>query len=133
MEAKIVFGIDNITEMYNLETNSEMNERLKVSESPFAFFVDEYILLYGDADDNGKFFTIRDIWSTEKRKCYGKTFIRYLFEQTSINEIEGDSTPEAVPFWTKMGANFKKDVFDDFMEDEDFEDLIPFRIYSNHS
>lgn len=126
---KLICGLDEITKECLLGKN--IKENLEKAEHPFVFLVDGVVCLHGDAEKNNGSFHINNMWSKVERKGTGRQFIRYLFENEKIQVIEGESTPEAVPFWFKMGAKFPEELFNEFIEDDDFEDLLPFKIYSN--
>lgn len=131
MAIKIVCGLGEITKECMLE--GVIKENLEKAENPFAFLVDGVVEMHGDAEKNNGVFYIDNVWSKNERKGTGREFIRYLFENEKIQVIEGESTPEAVPFWFKVGAIFPKEMFDEFIEDDDFEDLLPFKIHSKVS
>lgn len=131
MVIKLVYGLDEIAKECLVE--GVIKDNLEKAEHPFAFLVNDDVSLYGDAEKNNGAFYINNVWSKNERKGAGREFICYLFENEKIQMIEGESTPEAVPFWFKMGAIFPKGIFDEFIEDDDFEDLLPFKIHSKVS
>lgn len=110
-----------------------MKEQIDIYEEPFIFMLDGIVVVVGELEmwNSGKCVYIKNINSMEYRKGYGKLFIQFLLQQLGKKEIIGESIPDAVPFWFKMGAKFEKQPFQDFLDAEEDEMtglLIPFTI-----
>lgn len=123
-EKFLLFGLDEISEkapeLIGVFTHYRYDE-------PYAFFMNGRAVVYGDAERSGDHIYLRDMHSVGTRQGNGKTFIRFLLEK-GITEIIGESVTDAVPFWYKMGAKFNQNIFDQFLEEDDDDLLVPFTI-----
>lgn len=74
-----------------------------------------------------------DIFVAFQRKGYGKAIVEMLRRLPGIQSLRGESVPEAIPFWDKMGAVFAKGEMEEWLnapDDKEFINinLIPFVI-----
>lgn len=112
----------------------ELASEKKYEEFPFVFFVDEKPTITGEIEITGDYAYVRMMRSLEKGKGYGKEFIEYLKKLPNCLEIWGEATLEAIPFWSKMGAEFNDTVYKQYENhlnngtplEEDY--LLPFTI-----
>lgn len=127
MGKEIIYDVDVINSRFELPL--AIKDNLEHAEYPFAFLVDGKMVAYGDAEEYGTAVHIRNVWSIETRKGFGTVFLDYLFTEKKMREIRGESTPEAAPFWSRMGATFDEPSFQEFLENDEFQDLIPFCLF----
>ena len=123
----MIYDVEKICSDFNV--TREIKDNLEHAEYPFAFVVDGKMAVYGDAEEYSSTIHIRNIWSLDPRNGFGTTFLNFLFTEKKISEVRGESTPEAALFWLKSGAKFANSIFLKFLEDDEFQELIPFCLY----
>lgn len=117
-----------------IEIVPELASKMQHEEYPFVFFVDEKPTITGEVEITTDDVYIRMMRSLEKGKGHGKQFIEYLKNLPNCLEIWGEATLEAIPFWSKMGAEFNDTVYKQYENhlnngtplEEDY--LLPFTI-----
>lgn len=125
----MIYDVEKICSDFNV--TREIQDNLEHAEYPFAFVVDGKMAVYGDAEEYSSTLHIRNIWSIETRKGFGTAFLHFLFREKMISEIRGESTPEAALFWHKSGAKFASSIFQEFLEVDEFQELIPFCLFKH--
>ncbi|PLS19199.1 hypothetical protein CVD28_01970 [Bacillus sp. M6-12] len=117
------------------KTVPEMEEKMKYYPEPFVFLVDDIVTMIGEIRITEEDICIKMVESMDKGKGHGREFIEFLKELPDKEEIWGESVVPAIPFWSKMGAEFNSTLYKQYEEsvvngeelEEDF--LLPFTIY----
>lgn len=109
----------------------ELENRIRYEEHSFAFLLNGSLIAMGEVafeEDNS--IEIKMLETIEKKKGYGRMFVEYLKTIPGIVELWGESVPDAVPFWQKVGVQFEPTGFQQFIEADEHEEgfLIPFTI-----
>jgi hypothetical protein len=124
---------------YQLVTNREeieaMSDELKKyiagMENPFVFLQNGEVIAKGELayyeDDSVE---IKMVKTINKRTGKGRVFVEYLKNLPNVKEIWGEAVPDAVAFWSKLGAKFDPEAFEQYLEAEEHEEgfLVPFKI-----
>lgn len=95
---------------------------LQYCEHAFIFLWDNKVVATGELEfDSGEpgALEVKMVEVMKKKKGYGRKFIDYLKNFEHVKEIWGESVPEAVPFWFKVGAVFDKGDFETFIQTDD--------------
>lgn len=117
------------------EIAPDIGKTLMFCDVPFVFLVNETPTIFGEIDIGSDDAYIRMMKSVEKGKGYGGQFIEYLKNLPQCVEIWGESILDAIPFWSKMGAEFNSTIYKEYESylkngtslEEDY--LLPFSIH----
>ena len=98
---------------------------------PFAFMKNDVVIAKGEIRfyEDGSV-EIKMIEAIDKGKGSGRLFVEHLKSIETVCEIWGESKPDAVPFWLKMGAVFEPTAFQVYASESEYEEdfLVPFTI-----
>ncbi|HDR7922438.1 hypothetical protein [Bacillus paranthracis] len=122
------------TQNYNMmkeKVFGDILKNLKNMEHRILYLKNDTPIAYGEAifEKDGSVY-IEYIQCLEKRKGYGSEIINHFKNQETITEIWGESIPDAVPFWHRMGVKFEQSAFNEFIEEDELAEgfLIPFSL-----
>lgn len=109
----------------------QLGSRIRYEQYSFAFACNEELVAVGEiAFEDDQSVEIKMLETLVKRKGYGRMFVAHLRSLPNVVELWGESVPDAVPFWHKVGASFEPSVYEDYLETDEHEEgfLIPFTI-----
>ncbi|MFF2532511.1 hypothetical protein ACFVS2_26950 [Brevibacillus sp. NPDC058079] len=125
-------GLRLITNRVEIESlSSELQRYIRGMMYPFAFMQNDEVITKGEIRflEDGSV-EIKMIEAIDKGKGSGRLFVEHLKNIENVFEIWGESKPDAVPFWLKMGAVFEPTAFKVFASECEYEEdfLVPFTI-----
>ncbi|WPS85691.1 hypothetical protein SMD22_01140 (plasmid) [Brevibacillus halotolerans] len=121
-----------ITDREEIELlSNELKRYIYGMDNPFVFIHKGEVIAKGEIvfykDDSVE---VKMLEVVNKGKGNGRMFVEYLKNMKNIHEIWGESVPNSVCFWFKVGATFDPVAFNNFIKEDEHEEgfLVPFTI-----